>query len=667
MAYKYEGAGVVLGTVMASLASIERMNRERRRDESRFRENYMLQERRLQYASKESGKDRAFRQAEHRWKYLTDEKNRLTSQLETLSTDIEATGLTSSEWASMNFLDKTEGMAELIAGVDKRSKEDVETTLFDYEKTDKLVQDLNADLKQVTGDIKTMKNIKSHISQFQHELDSSLPGFYEKWRGSTPPEKGASKYSTMAESIIVDPDEMSGIYSSLKAHRPDMFGDIETNEHMKNLVRRNILPLYDTAIARKTQISSLIATAEQMASTSKAEKEGDIQKLISSLQAQEGLLTTNLATLFSTMSFAPGKEGTRQANESIKTLRRNLKKVEGMDDEFAHSISQLLVKSPVEQLQGFGGLINNMLQHGLSAGGDEGKMAQAQQLFDALKASGVISPSMIDTEGLIFFDEQWDLWQKTQTKLRDAIKKQTEFYGGEVSGTNLEEAYDAIFPPKETNEETAEEEPGVIGPDTAYSGFNIYANPEDRPNKMMSLDVIPSEFEQPISSSTEMINLLNIIGSDSTLTDSTKIDSTLLGDADKEVPPLFTTFEKPAFMKDYEFAGYVEDIFGTGHPEWLNTVTGEKTRNPHIEAGVRIFGEDKTDWEAWLGYNKKIKADYARVSEMEDIEDDISKIKKSILLVEKNYGKDSGYSNLRKAELSKEMSDLLQELEMLKQ
>lgn len=658
-----EDVGVVLSTVLSSLASIERMNRDRRKDEFDLRSRYLLQGQRLKFSADEAEKDRTFKKSEReidrefdlgykQWEYLTNKKAGLTDELSQLSEEINATGITEDRWQNFDYFEKTDGMASLLGATKDSQNADLDDKFFDYDNFDKQLVSLTKDVDEARSNIKTLKRLKSRITEFQHELDTSLPGFYDEHRDVTPADTSKDKFEQLVDSFEVDENEMLGIYRDLAKQRPDMFGDIETNKDMQNLVRRNVLPLYDVNIQKAQTVMEMQNQIEQKGIIEQTKRTQNIQGELEARKSYALSLTTTMANALSIRSFAAGKEGNKQVKSAIQDLQDSLLKVEGIDPYYANALSELLVKPVGEQVYGFGRVINDMMKHHL--GGNEKEKMIAKQLIDALKEGGVLSSTLMTEEDLKIFSDNYEEWKKNEEGIVSVNERLIQNYQAQGVDINTNKALDTIFGTGSGEDEGGDEggdEIGYVniqegfGTKDPFSGFRF-----DAPSLSSSLIGVQNQ------------NLFDIVTSDSSavLDASTVTDST----EGPVLNPLFSDTSMPDWMSNYEFVGYSEPTlgFGGGVPEWIDKETGRRTQNPHMDANIELFGDD---WNSYMKYRDALQMGYADVEEKLDLQEDIDELKDKISSVKSNYGEDSGYAKQRIPVLQKEMNALLTQLENL--
>ena len=350
---RYRGpsdASIAISGILSGLATIERGYRADAREKDKFREALILQDRKTQYLGEQARADRDLRKYEFQWKTLTDEKKYALDKLENLDAERAQLGVSDEQWKTLKYFDQTEDFADISNAYQSSNDEEVDNALFSYTDMDKQISNLMTQVDNVNQNVRISRDLNRKIRSMSSELSAELPGFYEQYRDVSEPGEDLTDVERMEAAFDVDDAERTQIYDALKAQSPDMFGDIDTNPVLQDLVRREISTQYSPAIARAKDVQTLKSQLDQSEATAEANRVGDFDKLAASLEQEAQLALIQVGTTFQNLIFPPKDEGIALANDAIEQLLKDLIAIPGFPAGQAKAISEAIVSTKQDQM-----------------------------------------------------------------------------------------------------------------------------------------------------------------------------------------------------------------------------------------------------------------------------------------------------------------------------
>lgn len=682
---RYRGpsdASVAISGILSGLAAVERGYRAEARDKDKFREALILQDRKTQYLGEQARADRELRTLEFKWKTLTDDKKYALDYLETLDAERADLALSDAEWKSFKYFDKTGDFQDISSAYTASNDEKTDEALSSYTNTEKDIQNLMTSVEMINTNIRISKEFNRKIAAMSSELGAELPGFYEKYRDYTPADAGVTEVERLKRAFTVEDTEMNKIYEALKLERPDMFGDIDKNEVLQDLIRREIGTHYSTAIQRATGIQTMHYQAKNQKIAEEAAITGDYGTLQSSLLTGANLALEQMSYVWQHIKFQPGEDGVADANKAISSLFEDLTEIPGLPEAQAKAISEMIVDLPANQYIKIGPLMANVFSTLQSEDATAGDITTARAIEAALVKNGVYG--YMDDEDKKTFTTQLGIFYTQRDLLQKAVASQGEYLTRKLgidkkkNNINTNKALEFINQDKEPKTSPSADISSTGGSDSSGTGSWNWA--ADNQSETVSSDTSGTNVPAIIDSIDAIDNseapLLNEIINNNAKGPSAQEDW------DANVPDLWNdnangetlsdfthlpmwgdNYNPPLFMENYDFGGYSKPgVFGIGggEPMWINKETGAVTSTP---SEMTWAGPD--DRQLYQAYEMQLEADYRGASEYKDTLQDLAEANAKVSAVKAGFSEGHPRRNQRLLKLQSEIDQIQNSLNIM--
>ena len=665
---RYRGpsdASVAISGILSGLAAVERGYRADARDKDKFREALILQDRKTQYLGEQARADRELRKFEFQWKTLTDDKKYALDKLETLDAERADLALSDAEWKSLKYFDKTGDFQDISSAYKASNDEKTDEALFSYTDTDKQIQNLMTSVEMINTNIRISKEFNRKIASMSSELGAELPGFYEEYRDYTPADADIPEVERLKRAFTVEDTEMNKIYEALKLERPDMFGDIDTNEVLQDLIRREIGTHYSDAIQRATGIQTMHDQAKNQKIAEDAAITGDYATLQSSLLTGANLALEQISTVWQHIKFQPGEDGVEDAQKVISSLFEDLTEIPGLPEAQAKAISEMIVDLPANQYIKIGPLMANVFSTLQSEDATPGDITTAKAIEAALVKNGVYG--YMDDEAKKTFTTQLGIFYTQRDLLQKAVASQGEYLTRKLSIDKKKNKKDDI------NTDKALEY--IKGSDSTDS-YWTFDNQSETVSSGTSGTNVPAIIDSINAIDNSEVPLLNEIINNNAKSPSAQEDwdanvpDLWNSNANGETPSDFThlpmwgdNYNPPLFMENYDFGGYSKPgVFGIGggEPMWINKETGAVTSTP---SEMTWAGPD--DRQLYQAYEMQLEDDYRGASEYKDTLQDLAEVNAKVSAVKAGFSEGHPRREKRLLKLQSEIDQIQNSLNIM--